>query len=156
MRVVWFGLALLVTAGGILPAQQTPAVRVGSRIRVQPQGDTIWHVGILTGVARDTLRLQPCKSCVADVYTLASLSAVDVSLGRQTQTATIVNGAWLEAVAGIGSGWLFGWLETRGCRDGPCGVAYVAIPIFGLAGLFTGATIGSLRRHEDWQPAVIR
>jgi hypothetical protein len=63
LRVLWLSLGLLATSGRILGAQQTLAVDLGSKVRVQPEGGTKWLVGRLTGVALDTVRLQQCKSC---------------------------------------------------------------------------------------------
>jgi hypothetical protein len=67
-----------------------------------------------------------------------------------------LKGAGLGLLIGAGVGGLLAYQSERNCRDGPCGVAYIVVPLGGVAGLFLGAAGGSLIRYEDWQPAPIR
>jgi hypothetical protein len=157
LRVLWISLGLLAPPGRMLNAQQTLAVALGSKIRVQPEGETKWLVGRLTGVAPDTIRLQQCKSCLVASYSLPSLSGVEVSMGRTRRGSTILAGALLGAAVGMGSGMLYGWKQTRRCKgDGNCGLAYLAVPIFGTGGLAIGAAVGGSLKYDDWRPASIR
>jgi hypothetical protein len=158
LRVLWLSLGLLATSGRILNAQQTLAVALGSKVRVQPEGETKWLVGRLTGVAPDTIRLQQCKSCSVTSYSLPSLSAVEVSMGRTRRGSTILAGALLGAAVGLGSGMLYGWEQTRGCKRGDdmCGLAYLAVPFFGAGGLAIGMAVGGSLKYDDWRPASIR
>lgn len=158
LRVLLLSLGLLAISGRMLGAQRTLAVALGSKVRVQPQGDTTWLVGRLTGVAPDTVRLRPCESCSVDSYSLPSLSAVEVSVGRTRRGSTILKGALLGAVVGLGSGMLYGWRQTRGCKPGNdiCGLAYLAVPFFGAGGLAIGTAVGGSFQYDDWRPALIR
>jgi hypothetical protein len=157
LRVLWLSLGLLATSGRILRAQQTLAVAVGSKVRVQPHGETEWLVGRLTGVAPDTVRLQRCKSCSVVSYSLPSLSAVEVSMGRKRRGSTILASALLGAAVGLGSGMLYGWKQTRSCKgDDICGLAYLAVPFFGAGGLAIGTAVGGSFQYDDWRPALIR
>lgn len=158
LPVLWLSLGLLATSGRILRAQQILAVALGSNVRVQPQGDTKWLVGRLTGVAPDTIRLQQCKSCSVVSYSLPSLSSVEVSVGRRRRGSTILAGALVGAAAGLGSGMLYGWKQTRSCKRGNdmCGLAYLAVPFFGAGGLAIGTAVGGSFKYDDWRPALIR
>lgn len=156
--LLWASLALLGALSSGLQAQRTLAVAVGSRIRVQTQGDPTWRVGRLTGIAPDTLRLRSCDSCAVDIYSLPSLSAIQVSMGRTGRNTTVLKGAFLGTLVGLGSGWLYAWQKTRNCKPGDdlCGLEYLAVPFFGAGGLVIGMTIGSFFRYDDWRPALIR
>lgn len=158
LRVLWLSLGLLTTSGKILRAQRTLAVALGSKVRVQPEGETKWLVGRLTGVAPDTVRLQQCKSCSVVSYSLPSLSAVEVSMGRTRRGSTILAGALLGAAAGLGSGMFYGWKQTRRCKRGDdmCGLAYLAVPFFGAGGLAIGTAIGGSFQYDDWRTAPVR
>jgi hypothetical protein len=157
LRVLWLSLGLFATSGRILRAQQTLAVALGSKVRVQPEGETKWLVGRLTGVAPDTVRLQQCKSCSVVSYSLPSLSAVEVSVGRTRHGSTSLAGALLGAAVGMGSGMVYGWKQTRRCKgDGICGLAYLAVPFFGAGGLAIGAAVGGSLKYDDWRPASVR
>jgi hypothetical protein len=151
-------LALLAALASGLHAQRTLAVALGSRMRVQTQDDSTWRVGRLTGIAPDTLRLRSCDSCADDVYSLPSLSAIQVSVGRTRRGTTILKGAMLGTLVGLGSGWLYGWAKTRHCAPNVslCGIEYLAIPFFGAGGLFVGMAIGGSLQYDDWRPALIR
>lgn len=155
-RLLWVWFALCAGFASCLQAQRTVAVALGSRIRVQSQGETTWRVGRLAGVAPDTLRLQSCDSCSAEAYSLSSLSAIQVSMGRTARGRTMLNGALLGTLVGMASGWLWARQETRGCSEGPCGIQYLAIYFFGAGGFAIGATVGVSFRYDDWQPAPIR
>ena len=142
-----------------LTAQRTLALAVGSRIRVQGQGESSWHVGRLTGASPDTIRVRPCDTCVEDVYSLPSLSAVQVSVGRIRRGSTIFKGAIPGVAIGIAAGQFYGYQKSHGCNDensSACGIEYLAAPFLGLAGLFMGAAIGSSFRYDDWQTARFR
>ena len=137
-------------------AQHTLAVAVGSRIRLQSQGDTTWRVGRLAGVASDSVRMRSCDSCTIEVYYLPSLSAVQVVVGRTARGSTVVKGGLVGALLGISSGLLYA--KTHGCvsEAASCGVQYLAVPFLGAAGLAIGAAIGSAFRYDDWRPALVR
>ena len=156
--VLCLSLGLLATSGRILRAQQTLAVALGSKVRVQPEGETKWLVGRLTGIAPDTVRLQQCKSCSVASYSLPSLSAVEVSMGRTRRGSTILAGALLGAAVGLGSGMLYGWKQTRRCKGGDdmCGLVYLAVPFFGAGGLAIGTAVGGSLKYDDWRPASVR
>jgi len=53
---------LLASWSKVVEAQQTVAVALGSKIRVQSKDSPKWRVGRLTGVAPDTVRLQSCDA----------------------------------------------------------------------------------------------
>ncbi|HEX9083778.1 MAG TPA: hypothetical protein VF836_03480 [Gemmatimonadaceae bacterium] len=158
LRLLCLSLGLLATSGRILQAQRTLSGALGSKIRVQPQGDTEGRVGRLTGVAPDTVRLRPCESCSVDSYFLPSLSAVQVSVGRKRHGSTIAKGAFFGAVIGLASGMFYGWQKTRGCKPGDdmCGLEYLAVPFLGAGGLAIGAAVGGSIQYDDWRPALIR
>jgi hypothetical protein len=157
-RLLLPAFALLAALASGLHAQRTVAVALGSRMRVQTQNDSTWRVGRLAGIVPDTIRLRSCDSCADDVYSLSSLSTIQVSVGRTRRGTTIFKGAVLGTLAGLGSGWLYGWAKTRHCapNDDLCGLEYLAVPFFGAGGLFIGMAIGSSRQYDDWRPALIR
>jgi hypothetical protein len=158
LQPLWFCFALLAMPADTLQAQRTLAVALGSKVRVRPWDDPTWRVGRLMGIATDTIRLQSCASCAVDVYLLPSLSAVHVSMGRTGRATTVLKGAVLGTLVGLGSGWLYGWIKTRSCKPGDdlCGLDYLAVPFLGAGGLVIGTVIGSTFRYDDWQPALIR
>ena len=141
-----------------LQAQSTLAVAVGSRIRVQAQGDSSWRVGRLSAVAPDTIRLRMCDNCADDAYPLRSLSAVQVSVGRIGRRSTILKGAFLGAAIGIAAGAWYGSQKSHGCSSEAsfCGIEYLAVPFFGAGGLAIGAAIGSSYHYDDWRIAAVR
>jgi hypothetical protein len=140
----------------IASAQHTLAVQVGARIRVRSNPDSSWRVGRLAGAPPDSVQFQSCDACLIETYPL-STALVDISAGRQGSSSSLLKGAGLGLLAGIGAGILFAARAERGCRDGPCGISYTIAPALGgIAGFFVGATIGSLAGHEDWQPAPTR
>jgi hypothetical protein len=147
--------ALLVVTAPPASAQRTVALAIGARIRVRSEADSVWRVGRLAGTPPDTVRFQPCETCAVTAYPL-STTLIEVSAGRQRRSSVTINGAGFGLLLGASAGFLLAYEATRNCHDGPCGVAYVAVPIGGIAGFFLGATAGSLVRHEDWQPAPIR
>jgi hypothetical protein len=157
-RLLWLCFLLLASWSRGVEAQQTVAVAPGSKIRVQSQGSPKWRVGRLTSIAPDTVRLQSCVACSVDVYSLQSLSAIQVSVGRTRRSSAIARGALFGALIGLGSGWLYGWQHTRGCSSEAafCGIDYIAVPFFGAGGFFIGAAIGSSIQYDDWRPALIR
>ena len=156
LRLLWLCFMLLASWSKVVEAQQTVAVALGSKIRVQSKDSPKWRVGRLTGVAPDTVRLQSCDACSVEVYSLPSLMSIQVSVGRTRRGSTIARGALFGALIGLGSGGLYGWQQSRGCSEGPCGIDYIAIPFFGAGGLAIGAAIGSAIRYDDWRPALIR
>jgi hypothetical protein len=137
-------------------AQRTLAVAVGSRIRLQSQADTTWRVGRLAGVASDSVHMQSCDSCTIEVYSLPSLRAVQVVVGRTARGSTVLKGALIGALLGISSGLLYA--KKHGCASeaASCGVQYLPVPFLGAAGLAIGAAIGSSFRYDDWRPALVR
>ena len=157
VRLLGLCLALLAPLGSGVQAQHTLAVAIGSRIRVQTQDDSTWRVGRLAGTALDTLRLRQCDSCAAVIYSLPSLNAIQVSVGRTRRASTILNGGLLGALVGAGSGALYGWAKTRHCAPeaSVCGIEYLAVPFFGVGGLFIGMAVGASFKYDDWRPAPI-
>jgi hypothetical protein len=155
--LLWAPLAFLASVSSGLYAQRTVAVALGSRVRVQAQGDSTWRVGRLTGIAPDTLRLRLCGNCAESVYSLPSLSAIQVSVGPP-RAATILTGAFLGALVGLGSGWVYASAKTRNCppNASDCYLANLAIPIMGVGGLVVGTAIGVFLRYDDWRPALLR
>jgi hypothetical protein len=156
LRLLWLSVTLLASATSVLEAQRTVALAPGSKVRIRSQGDAKWRVGRLTGIAPDTIRLQSCDSCSVDAYPLTSLSAIQVSMGRIRHGLTIGRGAFYGTFIGLGSGWLYAWQRTRGCKGDLCGLDYLAVPFFGAGGLVIGSAIGSAFRYDDWRPAPIR
>ena len=79
-------------------------------------------------------------------------------MGRTRRGSTIAKGAFLGAIVGLGSGMLYGWQKTRGCKPGDdmCGLAYLAVPFFGAGGLAIGTAVGGSFQYDDWRPALIR
>lgn len=145
-----------VTTAPIASVQSTLAVQVGARIRVRTNPDSLWRVGRLVGAPPDSVQFRACDACTLQTYPLSS-ALVDISAGRQGSSSSLLKGAGLGLLAGIGAGILFAARSERGCHDGPCGISYTIAPALGgFAGFFVGATIGSLVSHEDWQPAPTR
>jgi hypothetical protein len=155
--VFWLFLSSLATIVPSASAQRTLAVAVGAKVRVRTGTDKAWTVGRLVGTPPDTVRLQLCDTCSIAAYPLSALSAVDVSMGPRRRGDTALKGVGIGLLAGVGAGFLLAYHVERGCRDGPCGIGYVILPIVGgTAGLFLGGAAGSFVRYEDWQPAIIR
>jgi hypothetical protein len=155
-RLLCLAVALLAVSGGTLRAQREFPIALGSRVRVKPQGETTWHVGRLAGVGADTIRLRSCNSCAVDVYSLRSLSAVQVSVGRSARGNTILKGTLLGLLAGLVSGWIYAELQTSKCRgEDLCGLEYLWVPYLGAGGLVVGTLIGASFRYDDWRPASI-
>jgi hypothetical protein len=153
--VFWLSFALLVVTAPPASAQRTVALAIGARIRVRSEADSVWRVGRLAGTPPDTIRFQPCETCAVAAYPL-STTAVEVNAVGRTQSSTVLKGAGLGFLLGAGAGFLLAYQSNRNCHDGPCSLAYVAVPIGGFVGLFLGATAGSLIRNEEWQPAPLR
>lgn len=158
VRLLSLALALLATLTSGLDAQRTVAVALGSRMRVQRQDDSKWRVGRLTGIAPDTLRLRSCDYCADDVYSLPSLSAIQVSVGQKPRAPAILTGALVGTLVGVASGSAFAWAKTRNCgpNSSDCQAANLAIPLSGAVGLVFGTAIGASLRLDDWRPAPIR
>ena len=150
--------ALLAGLTSTVHAQRTVAVAVGSRVRVHTQNDSTWRVGRVTRIAPDTLWLRSCDACADNVYTFPYVSDIQLSIGRTRRGNTILRGAVLGTLVGLGSGWMYGWAKTRHCAPNVslCGIEYLAVPFFGAGGLFIGMAVGSAFRYDDWRPAPIR
>jgi hypothetical protein len=150
-----FALMLMISAPAPASAQRTVELAVGARIRVRSEADSVWRIGRLAATLPDTIRFQPCETCAVAAYPL-STTAVEVSSIPRSQTSTVLEGAGLGFLLGAGAGGLLAYQSNRNCHDGPCGLAYVAVPIGGFVGLFLGAAAGSLIRNEEWHPAPLR
>lgn len=152
---LWLSLALVAMTAPPASAQRTVELGVGTRIRVRTEADSSWRVGRLVGASQDTIRFQACDACAVATYAL-STTTVEVSVARIRDNSTALNGGGLGLLLGAGAGALLAYQATRNCHEGPCGIAYVAVPIGAIAGFFLGATAGSVIRYEDWEPAPIR
>ena len=149
--LLWPLLILLESPTSGLYAQHPIAVAPGARIRVQTQNDSTWHVGRVTRITPDTLRLRSCDSCADDVYSPPALGAIQISVGKKSRGATILTGALVGTLVGIGSGSVFAWTKTRNCPPNAsnCYAVGVAIPIMGLGGLVFGTAIGISLQYDD-------
>lgn len=88
-----------------------------------------------------------------DSYPVTTLSAVDVSQGIHSSG---LKGALVGGLTGFAAGLVLAYYETRGCKEGPCGIAWAVVPEIGaFAGVFIGGAAGSRNRREDWQPVAI-
>jgi hypothetical protein len=155
-KQILFSLVLLAIAGRAVPGQRASVVGVGARIRIQLPTDSAWRVGRLVGMAPDTLRLQTCHPCSVTPYALPDLARVEVSRPRRGRASTTLKGTYLGTALGLGAGLLYGWQKNRDPSCELCGLAYYAIPVFGLGGLVVGTAVGASIRYDDWQPALIR
>jgi hypothetical protein len=56
-------------------------------------------------------------------------------------------------VGGASYGFMSAKRDAKGCRDGPCGLAYLAVPIAGTGGFLLGAIVGISIHYDSWRPA---
>ena len=155
-RVVVLGVVLCVWASGAFaqePAQsQVSTLTVGSRVRVTSSLLQKPVPGVVEGLDDAVLTLRPDGGGVIKV-SLASVSRVDVSLGRKRN---VVQGL---AVGGI-AGFLLSFampVDPNACgSDDPnfCsrGEAFVGV---GLAMAGIGAAVGALIKRERWTRITI-
>ena len=141
-----------------IEAQHIVDAAIGSKVRVQSEESTRWKIGRLAGVAPDTIQLRQCDSCQISTYVLPSLKAIEVSMGRTQRLGTVLGLGLLGAAVGAAAGDLYARHEVDNCPPGNdlCGLAYLAVPVFGAGGLIIGLIGGSMKFYDDWRPAPIR
>lgn len=123
----------------------------GVRIRSQalPRGE--WRSGTLVRFGRDSLVMQRCQDCAAEAEPWAAITRVEVSEGTTWSGRNIAIGA---LAAGVVAAWMTKWRVDRDmtrCEGGPCGLAVIEIPVYGLLGAAGGAVLGAMWRVESWR-----
>ena len=148
-------VALSLSVGGTLCAQDTSLVAIGARLRVRTASGTPWHYGTFGGVAADSLTLATASGQADRRYHIASLAAIEVRDARpEAQSAHIRNGAGVGAITGA----LIVYLGVRHCQatsrnsDGPpCALGYAGIPLFAIGGAVVGGGIGAVWPVRHWR-----
>jgi hypothetical protein len=148
-------VALMVTRPAL--AQDTSLMSPGAlvRARVAPSGR--WRSGRLVAYGPDDLRFRRCLDCATTSIPLASVTALEIGVGREPRPLAIYTSIAAGLVAGAALGYAHAVREARGCGDGPCGLAVMIEPPVGaIAGLFVGTVVGTSLRFEQWRPVLVR
>ncbi len=155
-----FGLALALPLVA-LHAQDTIAVALGSRVRVQRVSGTCdftgpscpyrWVVGTVDAIDSQTIILHDEKGTLVSVPR-GPTTRLDVSTGRGSCSANRGGCVFGGFVLGAGVGALVGalWVGSQGnaCSDQPCGLIYLlTMPAGALVGTIVGANVGA----EHWK-----
>ena len=147
-------LALGLSIGSTLRAQDSSAVAIGTRLRLRTIPGSTWHYGTFGGVAADSLVLKTALGVADHRYYGPSLDAIDVrDPNRDGRSAHIRNGA----VAGAITGAVLLLVAVRHCTatsrstDGPpCSLGYVGLPLWTLGGLVAGGGVGAAWPARHW------
>ena len=123
----------------------------GLRIRSRALPTNEWRTGTLVRYGVDSLVMQRCPDCATEAQPWARITRVDVSEGTTSSLRNIAIGA-------LAGGVLAAWITKRrvdrdvaGCSGGPCALAEIAVPIYGVLGAAGGAVLGALWRVETWR-----
>ena len=147
-------LALGLSVGSTLCAQDSSAVAIGVRLRVRTAPGSPWHYGVFGGVAADSLVLITPLGAADHLYYGPSLDAIDVrDQNRDVRSAHIRNGA----AAGALTGAVLLLVAVRHCTatsrstDGPpCSIGYLGLPLWALGGLVAGGGVGAAWPVRHW------
>jgi len=149
-----YGTAIGLLVSPVVAMSQDPqAIVPGSRIRITQleAGKSSRHEGTVVTAASDTVVLKLDGLGATATYSLARISGLEVSRGRNGHVAVGVGVGFL---AGAGTGALVGALACNGClngRDemGPLAVALGA-GIGGVVGILVGGSIGA-HKTDTWE-----
>ena len=154
MKRYSLALATLLSSGLTLCSPRPSASQAlvpGLRIRSKAAPSDEWRTGTLVRFGRDSLVMQRCRECAPEAQPWAGLTRVEVSEGKTLSGRNAVIGAVVGGVVAT-------LIEKRRvdrdvarCRDGPCGLESLAIPVVGVLGAAGGAFLGALWRVESWR-----
>lgn len=147
-------LGVLVWCAASLCAQGPASVAVGSRVRVQSSRHARVTGNVLS-FSTDTIVLGTCGHCTPLTLPTRGITSLEVSMGRYVPGTHIIGGALIGLAAGASYAWYSAARSTHNCHDGPCGFAYVAVPILGLAGATIGGIAGGLWRSDRWERVLL-
>ena len=140
----------LLVGGTRLYAQGPLSVAVGSRVRVESSQHAL-VTGNVRSFSTDTIVLGTCGHCIPLMLPMREITSIEVSTGQYLPGTHIIGGALVGLVAGASYAWYTAARDTRNCHDGPCGLAYLAVPVFGMGGGLIGGIVGGLWRSERWE-----
>jgi hypothetical protein len=149
-----YGTAICLLASPVVAMSQDPqAIVPGSRIRITQleAGKSSRHEGTVVTAASDTVVLKLDGLGATATYSLASISGLEVSRGRNRHVAVGVGVGFL---AGAGTGALVGALACKNCLNGrdEMGPLVVALGagIGGVVGMLVGGSIGA-HKTDTWE-----
>ncbi len=146
--LVALALALAVAPPDGVIAQDTLAVKVGTRVRVTaPELDLDKYDGTVVAVRGDTLTVGTVQ------VPLASVTRLDVHQGRKGNGG---KGAIIGTLVGLPTGLALGVFYQQACSNSSdigqtcLGLVPIGAVAVGLAGALVGGTVGALMKTDRW------
>jgi hypothetical protein len=150
-----FCCILLLGCPALLAAQDSMHVRPGSHVRVQVASSRRL-TGELLSIAGDTMRIARCELCTPVAVPTQHIESLEVRTGKYVSGRHILVGALIGLAIGTAYGTIMAERDLHGCRDGPCGLAALDVPVLGVGGTLLGAVGGGIWRADRWVRVPVR
>jgi hypothetical protein len=149
MRRYLLALTVLVAPLGAVRAQSAVADS-GARIRVTTVDDPRAKNGSLVSLTPDTLVFHPGYLTTLIRTPLDSIRAIEKSRGFRRSSHSILVGAGIGGLVGLGAAAALLALPSGGDGPSPVLAAVAYAPLITAAGMVAGGLIGSEHRKEEW------
>jgi hypothetical protein len=101
------------------------------------------------------MRIAPCWMCAPAAIPMQSITSLEMRV-KYVSGKHVLAGALFGLAIGSAYGTVEAKREFRGCRDGPCGLAALDIPVLGVGSMLVGAVVGGLWRADRWIRVPVR
>jgi len=149
MRRYLLALTVLVAPLGAARAQSA-AADSGARIRITTVADPRAKNGTLVSLTPDTLVFRLGYLTTLSRTPLDSIRTIEKSRGLRRSAHSILVGAGIGGLVGLGAAVALLALPSSGDGPSPVLAAVAYAPLFTAAGMATGGLIGSEHRKEEW------